>query len=196
VGIIIWWYLSNFIFEIPPSPSTIECDVLPRPGSWDLGPPRMVDIRARALPLFGSAMYGIQVNVHYTIVLWWQFYEKSNVVHRRSRMPWYCFALLSTALRTRKKEKKKKSSTWPQHAQVPWTHKPKCKIIIYMRLHLEADQKRVSYARRRAAVFKRARWQRWGIHSLNHRSREKWRVGTLVLNWQENAEDSSFHSST
>jgi hypothetical protein len=81
---------SNLLEMIPPSPSTIECDVLPRSGSWDLGPPRMVDILARALPLFGSATYGVQVNVYYIIDLWWQIDERSSTWPEHPRMTSTC----------------------------------------------------------------------------------------------------------
>ena len=42
------------ILDVSPSPRTKECDELPRPGSWDLGPPRVVGILAQSLPLSGS----------------------------------------------------------------------------------------------------------------------------------------------
>jgi len=58
---------------------------------------------------------------------------------------------------------------------------PKYCIAIHKRWNLEPDQKGVSYARRRAAMFKRASWQRWSADSLNHRSSDKWRVATLVI---------------
>jgi len=35
--------------EVTPSPSTKKCDELRRPGSWDLGPPRVVNTLARSL---------------------------------------------------------------------------------------------------------------------------------------------------
>jgi hypothetical protein len=35
---------NKLLFRFLPTPSTKERNVLPRPGSWDLGPPRMVDI--------------------------------------------------------------------------------------------------------------------------------------------------------
>ena len=34
---------SGQFLEVPPSPNTKESDELPRPGSWDLGPPRVAD---------------------------------------------------------------------------------------------------------------------------------------------------------
>jgi len=53
---------------------------------------------------------------------------------------------------------------------------------------LKPTRKWVSYAWRRAAMFKRARWQRWSADSPNHRSSDKWRVATPVHSWQENTE--------
>jgi hypothetical protein len=46
------------------------------------------------------------------------------------------------------------------------------------------DQKRTSHARRKSAMFNRARWQRWRADSLRHRSSDKWKDATHVLRWQ------------
>jgi hypothetical protein len=43
--------LMFFIFEVTPSPSAKERDELLSSGWRDLGPPRMVDILVRSLPL-------------------------------------------------------------------------------------------------------------------------------------------------
>jgi len=49
-----------------------------------------------------------------------------------------------------------------------------------------ADQKRTSHARRKSAMFNRARWQRWSADSLKHRSSDKWKDATHAVkeSWQ------------
>ena len=49
------------IIWVPPSLSTKECIALPRPGSWDLGTPRMVNILTSATP----TLMGERPRAHY-----------------------------------------------------------------------------------------------------------------------------------